>query len=242
MLLVAAVCLRLGIWQRSRLQARRAANATAMAARARPVIDLSSSTDSSLADRRVVAHGTYDHSHEMLLRGQVLSGAPGVVVITPLRNVRGDSALLVVRGFLPSSDGITVPQLDSLDVPGVQAITGTARVIPPGTNRGQPLARDGRMTWREMELDAVRPELPYPLLGYLLFAAPAAGLPAWPRRLEPPSLDDGPHRSYMLQWFGFAAVALVMAVLALARHQASGWSEPTAASPSGAPPPPARSP
>jgi cytochrome oxidase assembly protein ShyY1 len=33
----------------------------------------------------------------------------------------------------------------------------------------------------------------------------------YPRRLEPQPLDDGPHLSYMLQWFAFAATALVFA-------------------------------
>jgi surfeit locus 1 family protein len=242
MLLVAAACARLGLWQRSRLLARRSANATALAARALPPVDLENAGGEGLTDRRVAARGTFDNAHDMLLRGQVLQGAPGVVVVTPLLHARGDSALLVVRGFLPSNDGISVPRLDSLAVTGEQAIAGIARTIPAAPGRGQPLARDGRMTWKELELDAVRRELPYPVMGYLLFAAPAEGQPAWPRRLEPPSLDDGPHLSYMLQWFGFASLAVIMALIALRRRQAPGWSEPTAASPAAAAPPPAHSP
>ena len=96
-----------------------------------PPVDLASGPD-GLADRRVTARGTYDHAHDMLLRGQVLSGSPGVVVVTPLRGARGDSAVLVVRGFLPSPDGISVPQLDSLGEPGEQVVSGIARTIPTG--------------------------------------------------------------------------------------------------------------
>jgi len=242
MFLVAAICARLGLWQRARLQARRAANTTALAARQQPTVDLASAGDETLADRQVTARGTFDHAHDMLLRGQVLGGAPGVVVVTPLRNARGDSALLVVRGFLPSNDGISVPQLDSLHEDGEQSIAGIARSLPLQTGRGQPLARDGRITWKELELEAVRRELPYPVMSVLLFAAPGPGQPPWPRRLEPPPLDDGPHRSYMLQWFGFATVAVIMALIALRRRQAAGWSEPTAASSSAAASPPARFP
>lgn len=238
MLLVAAACTRLGMWQRARLQARRAGNATAQEARVQPPVDLATAGDLPLADRRLIARGTFDHAHDMLLRGQMLGGAPGVVVVTPLRKVRGDSALLVVRGFLPSNDGISVPQLDSLHEEGEQSIAGIARALPLQTGRGQPLARDGRMTWKELELEPLRHELPYPVMGVLLFATPTPGQPAWPRRLEPPPLDDGPHRSYMLQWFGFATVAVIMALLALLRRQAAEWSEPTAAStPAGALPP-----
>ena len=242
MFLVAAACTRLGMWQRARLLARRATNATAQAARAQPPVDLATSGDLSLADRHVTAHGTFDHAHDMLLRGQVLQGAPGVVVVTPLQAAHGDSAVLVVRGFLPSNDGISVPQLDSLHEDGERSIAGIARVLPARTGRGRPLARDGRMTWKELELEPLRRELPYPVTGVLLFEAPAAGQPSWPRRLEPPPLDDGPHTSYMLQWFGFATVAVIMALIALLRRQAAEWSEPTAASSSAGSPPPSRSP
>ena len=242
MLLVAAVCARLGFWQRARLLTRRAGNAAALHARQMPPVDLESAGNEGLADRQVIARGSFDHAHDMLLRGQVLLGAPGVVVVTPLRGARRDSAVLVVRGFVPSPDGISVPQLDSLGEPGELSISGVARTIPPRTGRGQPLVRDGRVTWKELELDALRGELPYPVMDVVVFATPAAGQPAWPRRLEPPPLDDGPHKSYMLQWFGFATVAVIMALIALRRRQAAGWSEPTAASSAATGTPPVRSP
>jgi surfeit locus 1 family protein len=242
MFLVAAACARLGMWQRARLLARRAGNVTAREARAQAPVDLATAADVPLADRRVTARGTFDHAHDMLLRGQALGGAPGVVVVTPLRNAHGDSALLVVRGFLPSNDGISVPQLDSLHEDGEQSIAGVGRALPLRTGRGQRLARDGRTTWKELEMEPLRRELPYPVMGILLFATPAPGQPAWPRRLEPPPLDDGPHKSYMLQWFGFATVAVIMALIALLRRQAAEWSEPTAASTSAGALPPARSP
>ncbi len=242
MFMVAAVCVRLGIWQRSRLLARRAANTAATHARQMPPVELARGPDAALADRRVTAHGIFDQSHDMLLRGQVLSGSPGVVVVTPLRGARGDSAILVVRGFVPSPDGISVPQLDSLGESGEQSVSGIARTIPDGSSRAQPLRHDGRMTWKELELGALRQLLPYPVLGVVLFAAPGADQPAWPRRLEPPPLDDGPHKSYMLQWFGFATIAVVTALLVTTRRQAAEWSEPTAATSSAAAPPPPRSP
>lgn len=242
MLLVAAICVRLGIWQRARLMARRVENAAAQSAREMPPIELARAGNDGLADRQVMARGVYDHAHEMLLRGQVLSGAPGVVVVTPLRGARGDSAVLVVRGFVPSPDGISVPQLDSLGEPGERAINGIARSIPARTGGGQPLVRGGRVTWKALDLDALRGQLPYPMMSIVLFATPEAGLQAWPRRLEPPPLDDGPHESYMLQWFGFATVAVIMALIALRHRQAAGWSEPTVASSSAAAPPPARFP
>ncbi len=238
MLLVAVTCVRLGLWQRSRLLARRARNAAAQAARQLPELALGSGTG-VLADRRVVAHGRFDPEHQVLLRGQVLNGSPGVVIVTPLLGAAGDSAVLVVRGFVPSADGVTVSGLDSLREPGARSVAGIVRPLDDRAGRGQPLTRNGQTSWRELELGALRRELPYPILAFAIFEPSEPGQTSLPRRLGLPPLDDGPHLSYMLQWFAFALIAVVMALLALRRHRASGWSEPTAAAPSAGVPPPA---
>ena len=238
MLLIAATCVRLGLWQRSRLLGRRTRNAAAVAARALPPLTLGATDGVPLADRRVIAHGTFDHANEMLLRQQVLSGSPGVVVVTPLRESQGDSAVLVIRGFLPSADGLSVPQLDSLGEEGERTISGVARPIANTFGRGQPLLRAGQVSWHELELGALRARLPYALRDVVIFPEPAPGDLPFPRRLDLPPLDDGPHLSYMLQWFGFATIAAIMALLAVVRRRVAGWSEPTAAAPSAAAPPP----
>lgn len=38
---------------------------------------------------------------------------------------------------------------------------------------------------------------------------PPAGEMTFPRPVPPPALDEGPHRMYAIQWFAFAAIALV---------------------------------
>jgi cytochrome oxidase assembly protein ShyY1 len=39
----------------------------------------------------------------------------------------------------------------------------------------------------------------------------------FPRRLEPPPVDEGPHLSYAIQWFLFAGLAAAFAVLVVGR-------------------------
>ena len=105
LLLVSAVCARLGIWQLSRLHQRLAINAAILRARTEPPISLDSpgARDSaSLAYRRVSATGRYDRGLELVLRGQAYMGTPGVYVVTPLRLRDSDTALLVLRGFVPA--------------------------------------------------------------------------------------------------------------------------------------------
>jgi surfeit locus 1 family protein len=54
--------------------------------------------------------------------------------------------------------------------------------------------------------------LPYPVSPLYLVATDAdTTKPVVERvvRLPPPALDEGPHLSYAIQWFAFAAIALI---------------------------------
>jgi surfeit locus 1 family protein len=209
LLIAAAVCVRLGFWQVHRLQARRAANAHALAARAEPEIDLAQRPPGTpFANRRVRATGTFDRAHEMVLRGQVLS-VPGVELLTPLRLAgRGDTAVLVDRGFVPSPDAATLPDAP-FDEPGEREVRGLAAPLESAPDSGQPLSHQGRTTWRRPDLGAARARLPYPVLDIVLLQTPDSAAPSFPRRREARALDDGPHLSYAIQWFAFATMAVI---------------------------------
>jgi surfeit locus 1 family protein len=219
--LVAAVFGRLGFWQLSRLEERRAANRLAAAARAEAPRELGVGADwtaAELNERWVEATGEFDHAHEVVLRGQAFQGAPGVLVVTPLRLGAGDSAVLVLRGFVPSADAVRA-EIDSLREPGQARVRGLATSIASGG--GQPLEHGGRTTWARLDLEALRARLPYPVLPVLLRQTPDSGLPALPRRLPPPELSEGPHLSYAIQWFAFAVMAVAFGVLVV-RKRGSG--------------------
>ena len=107
--LVALLFVRLGLWQLGRLEERRTANRAAAAAREEPPRELGQGADwtaEELSERWVEASGTYDHAHEVVIRGQAFQGTPGVLVATPLRLATSDSAVLVLRGFVPSPDAV----------------------------------------------------------------------------------------------------------------------------------------
>jgi len=213
LVLVALICVRLGVWQAHRLSQRRAANGTALAARQAPEIDLGAAgaDRANLANRRVRATGRYDRSHEVVLRSATLDESPGVLVVTPLVLPGGD-AILVERGFVPAPDAVSA-DLAGLDEPGQLTVTGVALPIDSHGRGGVPLTRDGRTTWARLDLGALRARIPYPILGVYILQAPDPALPSFPRRLTLPALDDGPHLSYALQWFGFAITALTVAAI-----------------------------
>ena len=222
LLIIAGVFARLGFWQLGRLEERREANRVAAAARAQPARELAVGADrtvEALSERWVEATGEFDHTREIVLRGQAFMGTPGVLVVTPLRLEAGDSAVLVLRGFVPSADAVRA-DLDSLREPGTMRVRGLATAIASGG--GQPLEHAGRTTWARLDLAALRARLPYPLLPVLLRQTPAAGLPSLPRRLPAPELSEGPHLSYAVQWFAFAVMAVAFGVLIVGKAKRSG--------------------
>ena len=214
-LVSALVFARLGIWQLARLGERRALNRPALAARDMPIVSLddpveaASLTRTGADNRRLHVTGRYDHAAEIIIRGQSEGGVPGVRIVTPFRPLRGDTAILVQRGYVASPDARTV-RISALEEPGVREVVGIAFVQRDSGVAGEPAEQDGRLTWRRLDLRAVRQRLPYPVHGFVLLQLPDSALPALPRRDTPPDLSDGPHLSYAIQWFSFALTALVV--------------------------------
>lgn len=203
-ILVGALCVRLGFWQLDRLAARRAAVTADEARRALPSAPIQSLEDPD--GRRVTADGEFDYSREVVLRERARGGVPGVEVATPLRLSGSDTAVLVLRGFVPSADAMGYdPALHREGESGT--VAGLARRIPDDSAGARPVVRDGQETWRRLDLASLRSRLPYPLAPvYVLADSPATESPA-PRRSPVPALDDGPHLNYAIQWFAFATIA-----------------------------------
>lgn len=228
-ILVAAICFRLGFWQIRRLETRRAANAAALSARALPEIVLDSSAPSvPMANRRIRVTGRYDLARQLVLRGYLMGGTPGVHIVTPLRPASGDSAILVLRGFVPSPDATTINP-DSAAEPDSVEVRGIGEAIPAEGGAGR-VERGGQVTWKRLDISAVRAAIPYPVRDTYLLEIRDAGRNASPTglpiRIEVPELDDGPHLSYAIQWFAFGTIGLIGGTT-IARKQRNG-SDPAA--------------
>lgn len=229
---VAASCVGLGLWQLDRRAERLERNAEATAGRSLPPLDLNAAGGTVPAQRRVVVRGEFDHSAQLILRGHLWMGAPGVHVVTPLRLAGSERALLVNRGFVTAADGVTPDSPVPLE-PGAVVLEGIVVPVPVAGDGGQPAEHAGRVSWRRLDLPTLRDRLEYPLLDvYLLPETPNPAGP-WPRRVEWPGLDEGPHLSYALQWFGIAAAVLAFGLFfVLGLGRSSGATEQVA------PPPP----
>ena len=222
--LVTATCIRLGLWQLGRLRERREANAVAASALAEPEADLRSGAIGPW--RRVRVTGEYDHAHEVVLRGQAHREQPGVTVVTPLRMEGERGVVLVSRGFVPSADAISA-EPDSLREPGTVTVHGVVLPLGSRPDSGAPLTRAGRTTWRGLDRAALSARLGVPLPDFYVAQLPDSALPAFPRRLPLPALDDGPHLSYAIQWFAFATIAVVGGTALLGRRRRDDQGRPS---------------
>jgi surfeit locus 1 family protein len=216
--IVAAVCIALGFWQLQRLSDRRALNAEIRAARsaAPTTVRTADEIGALSAFRPVVVEGTYDIEDEVLLYGRSLDGEPGHFVVTPLALDDG-SGVLVLRGWVPFS-------LDSAPVgeaaPIARDVVVEGWLIAP-ESRGQSRP-DPRGIVRTLDISGIGDRLPFDLAPFAIQLRaqdpPNAELPV---PVPLPELSEGPHLSYAIQWFCFAAVAVAGAAILVRRERVS---------------------
>lgn len=216
-LVVVVVCVRLGFWQLDRRAQRIESNA-AIAERlaADPLTLTAPPPDTTgLLHRPATARGEFDHDRSIVQAGRSFLGAPGVYVFTPLRLAGG--AILVNRGWLPAADAATV-DLSMIRRVVADEVSGVLLPFPdvPAADR-----EPGFHTrWFRLDGAGIRAQYPYEVAPvYLLETGPrpTAARTARsggtgtvdPMPLDPPALDAGPHLSYAVQWFSFAAIFLI---------------------------------
>jgi surfeit locus 1 family protein len=214
--IVAAACIALGFWQLRRLADRRALNAEIRAARsASPSIVRTADDIGALsAFRPVVVEGTYDIEGEVLLYGRSLDGEPGHDVVTPLALDDG-SGVLVLRGWVPFSID-SAPVLEA--APTVRDVVVEGWLISPESRGRSRPDRDGIV--RTLDISGIGERLPFELAPFAIQLRtqdpPNAQLPV---PVPLPALSEGPHLSYAIQWFCFAAVAVIGVAILVRRER-----------------------
>ena len=212
--LAAAGCIRLGFWQLHRLQERRARNAliaSQTSAGPATVADARMQDTSTLHWRRVKLRGVPDYQREAVLSARTKNGSVGVQIVTAVKPVDGswpDTSILVIRGWMPAPDGRTyerasTPEGDTLEIDGL------VTEFPPagkGTVRMPSLP----YAFRWLDRDTLAKEVGTPVAPFVLLQLgdTVQHDVSVITRVPPPGLSEGSHKSYAVQWFVFAAVAL----------------------------------
>jgi len=207
--LFAIATISLGFWQLSRLKERRTFNKELIArAETAPVpLDKVPADSGERHFRRVKLEGTYDFENEIIVTNRTRNGSPGVNILTPLRVAGSEQAILVNRGWIYAPDAMTV---DLSKWHETAALRGDGYVENFQTRPGMVKSATRPRAFRWMDQPAISQVFPYPIAPYYVVlidnGKKAANVPP---RLSVPPLDEGPHKSYALQWFSFATISII---------------------------------
>lgn len=209
-LVVVPLFVSLGLWQWRKADAKLAIQAELdQRSHDAPVTLSATPVDpAALRHHRVELRGTFDPAHQVLIDNRLYRGQAGYHVITPLRLAGTGMSVLVNRGWVAAPpDHQQLP--DVPPPPAMLTLTGIATVPPTRFFTLAPPQRGWASVWQNPDLERFRSTLPYPVQPVIVLldpAAPGGYVREWPR----PDERADRHRSYALQWFGFAAASLAI--------------------------------
>lgn len=227
---VAALCVRLGLWQLARWQEKRERVAARSEQLNEPVSEVADAwlLHDDLIGRRVRVRGVFEDTCHVLVAGRIEQGEPGVGLVSVFALANG-GRLLVDRGWIPASDARDADPR-RFDEPGSRELTGVLDTLPRAPAAAQwlrlPEAGPGRWSVGRLTLAGARLRLGADLAPFRLTELPSEGAAALPRRVPPPVEDAGMHLSYALQWFLFAVATLAGAVFVMARGRPAAKRPP----------------
>jgi len=208
-----AMCISLGFWQIRRLAWRRALNAHVEHRLSEPPVTVDSLPRDSagMHYRQVIVRGTFDYAHQIVLADRTRNGSPGVFIVTPVHMPGRDTALLVTRGWVYAPDGVRADLSKWRESDTVSAIAYAQPLTVPYKGSPTLIERPGAYRW--LDVNALRASIPYPVYPFsVVLEGDTTGTASveqhTPPRVPPPPLDEGPHKSYAIQWFSFALIAM----------------------------------
>jgi surfeit locus 1 family protein len=214
-LLLAALFVRLGLWQWQRGEQREAA-AARFASGANQVLELGGADSTGVPlYQRVSVAGELDGAHQFLLDNRTLEGRAGYEVLTPLSRA-GAVALLVDRGWVPfPGSRARLPDV-TLTVSGPVRLTGRIAALPsPGLASGRAAPAPGS-SWPKVasypDMTQLAAALGAPLSPRILLLDPASPF-GYVRAWQPPGLPPLRHFAYAIQWWSFALLTLILWVV-----------------------------
>ncbi len=216
-----ALMISLAFWQLRRLDARRAFNDTVTERIDQAPVPFDDLLPEAIAEptavewRQVTVSGDY-LADQIVWFNRSQDGLAGSNVLTAL--VDGQSTVVINRGFVVLGDD--VPDAPS----GAVEVLGRIRV-PQGRQLGELTDNtDGPLSEvRRVDLERLDAQLPGELAPvYLDLIGSIPNITASdPVPVPPPTLDEGPHLSYAVQWFIFSTAVLLGWVLAIRRSIAT---------------------
>jgi cytochrome oxidase assembly protein ShyY1 len=206
-ILLIAGCLWASQWQFHRGEDRSARNATIEERIEIPTaeLDVLKSAVKENEWRSITTTGTFDADQQILLRNRYFEGKYGYAVLTRFTTESGDS-IWVDRGWVAAGASATIAP-ETPPVPtGLVSIVARLRLdssLPSGSFFALPINRDGELISKLNAQSGSASEDYY--LDLISGSVPEL-TPVAPAQI--PSLSDGPHLAYAVQWILFAGLVV----------------------------------
>ena len=207
----AVVCVGLGAWQFDRRAQARAEISRIESNYDRapvPVSEALGKFDSFEESQKwlpVSLTGTYLSEHEVLVRNRPFAGRPGFEILTPMR-LTDDTVFIVDRGWLPTGSKQDAPDVVPAAPTGEVTVTARLREGEPLLPGRTSVEGSGQIATAHLPQLAEMVGEPTYTGAYGLIATPGANPGSVPTESLRPTLDEGPHLSYALQWYVFAII------------------------------------
>jgi cytochrome oxidase assembly protein ShyY1 len=208
----------LGLWQLGRLDDKKSFNAVLRSHTATPIQTLDNAVPTTWNKAtgewiRVSIAGAYDPSKAVTVINRSQDGTAGYNSVVPFTSVN-NRTILVNRGFVPlvlSTPSVPTGQLEIvgyLRASQSRGALGPIDSISPDNTEFQRFDIPLISTHVGGNIE--------PMFLQLIQESPAPDS-QWPAKVPLPTLDNGTHFSYALQWFFFCLVALTAWVVVIRR-------------------------
>ena len=154
--------------------------------------------------RPMAIKGNYIPEEAILVRNRPLNGSPGFLQLVPFRTVTGE-VIVIDRGWLPAASNITEPLLNPL--PDSELKDLVVRLRQGEADSGK-ASVEGRLDTIDLgEYSQLLPGLSIETRFYGRLATEVPNPAEAPLPQPKPSLNEGNHLSYALQWLLFGIMA-----------------------------------
>ncbi|HEX4523354.1 MAG TPA: SURF1 family protein [Casimicrobiaceae bacterium] len=227
LLLLVAVTVALGNWQRQRAHDKQSLREQYEAASNAPPLALETG-EAVTADpgkfrfRSVRARGTYDAARQLLIDNRVHAGRAGFDVVAPLK-LEGAAYVLVDRGWV--AQGASRAVLPQVPPPAGPVVVEGRINLPPARYLEFGAASDAGPIRENLDIARIAASSGLPLLPFIIEQTQDTGdglVRDWPA----PDFGIEQHQSYMVQWYSLAALGIVL-WLALNWRMEKGDGEPS---------------
>ncbi len=212
------ILVRLGFWQLERHEQRMARNAVINARIDQAPVPLATVLALPVHEqeyRHVQIVCSFQTNQQLLWRNRSYQGTTGYQILTVCQPDSGD-AVLVNRGWIPYQDGLTDWETRYTPVSGLQMLSGIWRLSqPPLATVTEIAPRNGwRDRWFAITIPAIAAQMQRSLApGFIELQPGDEVVTTYPVRSTMSDMGLGSHFGYAIQWFSFAVILLVGAVI-----------------------------